>query len=211
MKLNQFTRNAAAICAVIIGWYPLMYLGADVYTHGLLHSKPHVLLNNALWSTAFFVHIITGGLALLTGWTQFNAKRRKRRLGLHKVVGRVYAIVVGISGITGLYVAFFATGGLVCAYGFATLAMLWLFTDIMAYASIRQGQVAEHRRWMILNYSLTFAAVTLRLWLPLLIGAGHLDFIHAYRMVAWLCWVPNIALAWWLAKPKAVKQELHIA
>jgi hypothetical protein len=54
--------------------------------------------------------------------------------------------------------------------------------------------VESHRRWMIRNYSLTFAAVTLRLWIPILMVAGN-DFPSTYTTVAWLAWVPNLIVA----------------
>ncbi|MEQ9003518.1 MAG: DUF2306 domain-containing protein, partial [Pseudomonadales bacterium] len=61
-----------------------------------------------------------------------------------------------------------------------------------------------HRRWMVRNFALTFAAVTLRLELGLLTGALGWSFDHAYLTVAWLCWVPNLVVAeWWLLRPAA--------
>ena len=53
---------------------------------------------------------------------------------------------------------------------------------------------ADHERWMVRSFALTFAAVTLRLYIP----AGQvlgLDFMAAYRAIAWLCWVPNLVVA----------------
>jgi hypothetical protein len=48
---------------------------------------------------------------------------------------------------------------------------------------------------MIRNYALTFAAVTLRIWLPLLSEVAGIEFVNAYRAVAWLCWIPNLYVA----------------
>ncbi len=88
-----------------------------------------------------------------------------------------------------------AYGGLVSSGGFATLALLWLSSGAMALGRIRAKNVKAHQQWMIRNYALTFAAVTLRLWLPLLSAAGGLEFIVAYRSVAWLSWIPNLLIA----------------
>jgi hypothetical protein len=52
---------------------------------------------------------------------------------------------------------------------------------------------------MIYSYAACFAAVTLRLWLPLLV-IGFGDFIKAYTVVAWLCWVPNILVAYLIVR-----------
>ena len=55
-------------------------------------------------------------------------------------------------------------------------------------------RIAEHRRWMIRSFALTFAAVTLRLYLPIfpLLGVSFLD---GYRAVSFLSWVPNLIVA----------------
>ena len=47
---------------------------------------------------------------------------------------------------------------------------------------------------MIFSYTACFAAVTLRLWLPVLVSILG-DFVRAYTLVAWLCRVPNIVVA----------------
>jgi hypothetical protein len=79
--------------------------------------------------------------------------------------------------------------------GFGSLAILWLISDIRAYTTIRQGNVRQHQNWMTANYALTFAAVTLRIWLPALSAFVLHDFISTYRIVSWLCWVPNLIIA----------------
>ena len=52
---------------------------------------------------------------------------------------------------------------------------------------------------MIRNFALTFAAVALRLYLPPVFIFG-LPFATSYAIIAWLCWVPNLLVAEWLAK-----------
>jgi hypothetical protein len=50
---------------------------------------------------------------------------------------------------------------------------------------------------MLRSYALTFAAVTLRLYLPLAVIASihGYDFMVAYRFIAWFAWVPNAIFA----------------
>jgi hypothetical protein len=67
----------------------------------------------------------------------------------------------------------------------------------MAYVTVKKKQIALHQKWMIYSYAACFAAVTLRIWLPLLIGYFE-DFIKAYTIVAWLSWVPNLVVAYWI-------------
>jgi hypothetical protein len=44
------------------------------------------------------------------------------------------------------------------------------------------------------NFSLTLAAVTLRIYMPSSMIAG-VPFEVAYPLVAWLCWAPNLLIA----------------
>ena len=95
---------------------------------------------------------------------------------------------------------FFANGGIICTLGFAALAVLWMYSNYKGYSSIRKREIIAHQLWMIRNYALTFAAVTLRLWLPFLMMVIKLSFINSYRLVAWISWIPNLLIAELLIK-----------
>jgi uncharacterized membrane protein len=195
-KLRNWPWVPFALLAIGVGLYPSIYYLTDMNNMGLLQGKSIALKNSISWHTLFYVHITFGGIAMLTGWTQFSARLRARYMPAHRVVGKIYVIAVLLSSCGGFYIAIFASGGIVSVLGFGTLALLWLFTDIMAYSRIRQLNIPEHRKWMIRNYALTFAAVTLRIYLPLMTPfLFHGDFINAYRTISWLCWVPNLAVA----------------
>ena len=184
-------RVIVAIFAILIGLYPAAYFLADM-TQGLMSTKAAELLDYPVWNIAFKLHIAFGGLALLIGWLQFSHKLRLAKPQLHRNIGKAYVLSVLLSGVSGFYIAWFATGGLVAALGFATLAAYWVFATINALLSIRKGRLECHRNWMFRSYALTFAAVTLRIWLPLLDFGMGMEFIDAYIIVAWLCWVPNV-------------------
>lgn len=189
--------------AVAIGFYPLFYLVFDM-GNGLLNTKSVELLSNRLWLLGFYTHITFGGLALLSGCTQFLPRLRQKRLGLHRSLGKAYVVSVLLSGTAGLGIAFAASGGLFAQLGFGALAVLWLYTTIQAYLTIKRKEVTLHQHWMMRSYALCFAAVTLRLWLPLFLGALSMRFSEAYPIIAWLCWVPNLMVAEWIirrAKP----------
>ena len=183
-----------AFFAIGVGLYPLVYLLVDM-SGGLLASKPAEVLQSKLWNLAFYLHIIGGGIALICGWPQFIKSWRAKNLSLHRLLGRIYVIVVFISGFSGLYIACFATGGRTSVFGFLFLAIGWLITTTMAYITIKKKAIEHHQAWMIRSYALTFAAVTLRIWLPLMNIGLDMSFSVAYPIVAWLCWVPNLLLA----------------
>jgi uncharacterized membrane protein len=147
------------------------------------------------------VHIVASMLAILIGPFQFLPKLRKGRLlKFHRWLGRAYLLSVLFGGLGGLYMAQFAYGGLISELGFATLAILWLYSGYRAYKQIRNKDIEGHRQWMIRNYALTLAGTLLRLWVPIFVGVVGMDFLIAYRAIAWLCWVPNLLVAEWIIR-----------
>lgn len=140
-------------------------------------------------------HVFAAAVALTLGPFQFSTTLRARHPALHRWSGWVYLVVgVLVGGLAGLYMAAHAFGGTVARLGFACLALGWLYTGLRAYLAIRARDLAAHRRWMVRNFALTFAAVTLRLWLPASVASG-VAFELAYPAIAWLCWVPNLLVA----------------
>jgi hypothetical protein len=145
----------------------------------------------------FYAHVGGGAIALLAGALQWLQTSRTRRSRWHRFIGRTYVSAIAIGGVAGLWIAGNAFGGPVARSGFSTLAVAWLASTAVAFSRARSRDWTTHRVWMIRSFALTFAAVTLRLWLPMLRVAG-LSFEVAYPQVAWLCWVPNLLVAEWL-------------
>lgn len=176
------------ITSVIIALVSLriLVLGMEVGYPELMHHFPDRV-------TLFWGHVIGASLALLIMPFQFWKGLRARRPGLHRWMGRVYAISILVGGLSGALLAPYAATGAVAAWGFFFLAVFWLVTTTQAVLLARQRRFADHRRWMIRSAGLTFAAVTLRIWLPASIIA-EIPFETAYPYIAWLCWVPNLLL-----------------
>ena len=147
---------------------------------------------------ALFAHIGLAPVALAVMPFQFSTRLRLRRPALHRWLGRVYAVAILISGIAGLALAFHTSAGPVAGLGFGLLAVLWLAVTGQAVWLAMQRRIAEHRIWMIRSAALTFAAVTLRLYLPVLVVT--MGFDAGYVAVAWLCWVPNVIVAEWIIR-----------
>jgi uncharacterized membrane protein len=150
--------------------------------------------------TFLITHIIASMLAILIGAFQFLPGLRKGRLlRVHRWLGRTYLLSILFGGLSGLYMAQFAHGGIISELGFGVLACLWLYTGFKAYKHIRDKDIEGHRQWMIRNYALTFAGVMLRLWVPISSVIG-IDFTAAYTAIAWMCWVPNLLFAEWIIR-----------
>ncbi|MEO9569759.1 MAG: DUF2306 domain-containing protein [Polaribacter sp.] len=199
MVLKKISYYIIAVLAVLIGLYPIVYFIVPDVKFGLLASKSSELLANNLWNTMFYTHIILGGIALLIGWLQFNKKLRLKKLELHKKIGKIYVISVLLSGVSGLYIGYFATGGIIAKSGFMTMAIAWFLTTLFAFTTIKKGNIIQHQKLMIYSYAICFAAVTLRIYLPIFIPIMG-GFLPAYKLIAWLCWVPNIIVAYFIIK-----------
>lgn len=171
-----------------------------------------------------YIHMFAGGLALVMGPFQFLTRLRNNAPALHRWMGRVYLICILLSGLSALVIAPGMISGLVGEIGLILLAILWLWTAWNAYQNIRAGNIEIHRDWMTRNYALTFGAVTLRMWLGILIGvqvpfletkyAGDFDalFVEVYRVVMWLSWVPNLIVAEMIVyRRRAPKKNVNMA
>ncbi|MEX0363258.1 MAG: DUF2306 domain-containing protein [Allomuricauda sp.] len=199
---NKIAWVVFAFLAIGVGFYPVLYWVTSE-PFGLLLGKAPALLENQLWNIGFYGHITFGGIALLTGWSQFSKKLRTRKLKLHRNLGKIYVISALISGVCAVYIGFHATGGWVASLGFIGLGLVWLYTTLKAYLAIRAKDLGLHQGMMIYSYAACFAAVTLRIWLPLLTMAFG-EFLIAYKIVAWLCWVPNMFLAYFWVRRKGI-------
>ena len=195
---KKITSYGFGLFSILVGIYPVIYFFID-RKFGLLGSKAEAVLTSLPWNIGFYAHIIFAGIALLIGWAQFSKSLRTKYLKLHRLVGKTYIFSVLVSGVSGIYVAFYATGGLISTLGFMSLGVIWLYTTLKAYIYIKNGEIKKHQILMIYSFAGCFAAVTLRLWLPILVAIFQ-DFEAAYKIVAWLCWLPNMLFAFIITK-----------
>jgi uncharacterized membrane protein len=148
------------------------------------------------------LHLACGSVALIVGAFQVDRRIRHKFPRLHRWFGAGYIISVVVGGTAALALAPSSFGGLVTHLGFGGLAVCWVVTTILALRSIRRREIPAHQRWMYRSYALTLAAVTLRIYLPLAAVAGF-QFDDAYRVVSWMCWVPNLLIAETWVVPRA--------
>ena len=153
---------------------------------------PPVIAGNALKNPWLLVHVAGAATALLIGPLQFSSRLRARFRTFHHWIGRIYVVSCLVGGVSGFVLAVGASTGLVSTVGFGGLAIAWIVTTSLAWRRAMQYRFVEHRAWMIRSFALTFAAVTLRLYLPLS-ALLSINFVDAYRAISFLCWVPNLA------------------
>ncbi|MFC4243287.1 DUF2306 domain-containing protein [Gryllotalpicola reticulitermitis] len=150
-------------------------------------------------SVALSLHIFFGSIAIVTGAINVVTAASDRRLRHHRAIGWTYAGSVAISAAFGIVVAFHAYAGTlpggraVVTSGFLTLAACWIGTLVLAvHAMAVRRSMPAHRFWMTVNFSLTFAAAVLRVWVGALLVAGTGAFDLLYPTLGWVGWVPNL-------------------
>jgi uncharacterized membrane protein len=191
-----FMRRAGFVALILLS---LGVAGYAIAVYGFLplgvFLHPDMRATFEAQRAGIYAHVFASAVALALGPFQFSARLRARYPALHRWSGRLYlGVGVLVGGLAGLYMAAHAFGGLTARLGFACLAIGWLYTGLRAYLAIRDRNIVSHRRWMVRNFAFTFAAVTLRLWLPASVASG-IEFELAYPVIAWLCWVPNVLAA----------------
>ncbi len=184
-------------------WRLVAALSLLVGAYSLRYALPHVPLattnvNFLVHHRALVVHAVSASFALLLGPWQLLDGLRRRYPRLHRVMGRAYAAFVLVAGLAALWMAPTASAGWVSSAGFGALAVGWLVTTSLGVVHILRRDVAAHRRWMLRSFALTTAAITLRLYLPLVL-LFHWRFGVVYPVISWICWVPNfVAVEIWL-------------
>ena len=197
-------RVVSGLSIAVASYAVIAYAGWPVGT--VLH--PDVRASFASHSAGvLYAHVFGASVALLFGPVQFWAHVRSSWPMLHRWLGRLYlGVGVVIGGVSGAVLAWQAYGGPWSRAGFLSLALAWLASGAVAWHKIRHGDVEAHRRWMVRNFGLSLAAVSLRFGLPALV-AGGVTMPVAYPLMAWLCWLPQAAwIEWrlWRGSGKAI-------
>jgi hypothetical protein len=199
-KMKPFARWIILLLSVGVAGYGLfayLVLAPGTTVH------PDIKAAYAAHPVRIVAHVVFAALTLFVGPLQFFPALRARAR-LHRTLGYVYFTGVLGGGVAGLLTAFIAYGGLVARVGFGLLALAWLWTGLAALLAARRRDFKAHEVWALRSFALSFAAVTLRLYMPLWFMSG-LDFAAFYPVQAWLCWVPNLLFVEWLLLRASVR------
>lgn len=156
--------------------------------------SPGVVANGATRFGALVIHAGFAATALILGPWQFLPRLRARHPRIHRWTGRLYVVSCLIAACAGLALAAGTTAGRPATVGFGLLAVAWIAVTGRAWMAARRRDFAVHRRFMVRSFALTFAAVTLRLYLPVALVLP-LNEVVAYQAISFLCWVPNFIVA----------------
>lgn len=192
-SLSRIAVVSMAVLSVLVGLYSLrfaavpwnIWLGIGPEIEGVVKAVP--------WQA--LTHMIVAPIALVVGPFQFLPRLRARRPRLHRWMGRTYVAACTIAGLGALATAPFASGGAVAGLGFGILAVLWIASTLGAWNAAMNRNFAAHRRLMRYSFAMTFAAVTLRLQIP--IGVIFFHYASYGPLSVWLAytsWIPNVLI-----------------
>jgi len=187
--MNRMTMSLWGLAA-------FLSVGVAVFSYRVVGNVGPIspeILGNLFARPWLAVHVMEAATALLVGCFQFVPALRRRR-SVHRWMGRVYATGCIVGGLAGLRLAFGTTAGVFAGVGFGLLALCWIYATTQAWRYARERRFEEHRAWMIRSFAMTFAAVTLRLYLPIAPMLGY-EFMDGYRLTAWVSWIPNLMIA----------------
>jgi uncharacterized membrane protein len=183
-----------AFTSVYLGLITFRYFSFQTNI-GFLNAK-QAFVHNTAWMTAFYIHISSSICVVLAGPFQFVKKLRNKYLNTHRTLGKLYVgAILALAAPSGFYMALYANGGLPAQLGFSVLCILWFGFTLLAYKRVRAGNITAHRKWMIRSYALSFSAVTLRLYTPILSAGFDVDDATVMAICAWINWVPNLLVA----------------
>ena len=192
IRLGWLLMTSLALYLFAITWIYFSFR-SDI---NFLLSKPKDLVHFLPWRIAFYLHITGAMFALAVGPFQFLTGLRTKYKKIHRNIGYIYVLgILLFAGPAGFFMSFYASGGLGAKIAFGVLSVLWVWTTWMGIKTIIQKKVLEHQAWMIRSYALTFAAVTLRLWTPILSVGMNFTEAETLAFVPWLAWIPNLLIA----------------
>jgi len=162
-----------------------------------------------VWLFSLRIHVLAGCVCLVAVLPQFSKLLRQRLPSVHRVCGRIYALLILlIVSPTGIHLAFSAKGGLIGQGGFFLLGIVTFSTTLLGIATIRKGDSIAHRRWMIRSFAMVATAVSFRVYHVLFFHAG-LAIESNYVVSLWLSILGNAAVAELIIRHGQALHSLH--
>jgi uncharacterized membrane protein len=173
----------------------------DPGLESFLSRKDMLPTDESMWLIMVRLHIALALIALVTGPLGAIRALRVRSATFHRWNGRVYALSIFLNFIPGVYVSFFATGGLFSTAGFLILNTLWIGTTLLGYAYIIRNNVDLHSVWITRSFLLSFANMTIYILVAITHYGMGFSYELSYTIAVWLCWIINLFLAEIVIRP----------
>lgn len=204
---KDFVLLIVVFLAVILSFNALTYFNFDPQ-YGFLRLKQKAIATG--WYLPFYYsHVLIAGVILVAGIFQLHPVSRRRLPTTHKWLGYFYVMGILFFAAPGaLVMSFFIDRGAAVLSSFLLQTFAWFYCTAMAFDRIRKRDIAAHRDWMWRSYALTFAAITLRLYV--FVTSWTIDHTQpeSYATIAWLSWIPNLIVAEFYVRAKRKKGSI---
>jgi len=142
------------------------------------------------WSRRQWLHAhIGGGIApLLIGPILLWIGSCRQHTLVYRLILIPSVLGVAVSGMAVVYLALHTDFGFVVGIGFATAAIAWLISTILAAVAICRSMNEQHREWMIRSFVLTFSFVSFRIFLEIFNLSGRGTLVEQMTASCWLSW-----------------------
>jgi uncharacterized membrane protein len=112
------------------------------------------------------VHAFFGILALTLGAFQFSNRLRARYLKLHRSLGYVYVLGVFLAAPFAIPVAL-RTSNMSLVAATSVQSFGWVACTAIALYCVKNGNIEQHRRWMMRGYPFAMVFTVARLIIPI--------------------------------------------
>ncbi len=162
--------------ALLLFWALVIFTSAyfvwtDVFSY--FRGYRSSVYGDSLFKNQIFVvmHMTGGTIALITGPTQFWKSFRDKYRSVHRLMGKFYLIGCLLIVGSAIRTVFFSACR-PCQLSLFVTTVLLLITTLTAWFAIKQGNVKQHRQFMVRSYVLILAFILVRIN-----GAMSLDFL----------------------------------
>lgn len=163
------------------------------------------------YATAFYIHLVSGPLAILLGCFLVWSRGRGSWRTWHRWAGRVQmAQIFALLVPTGLIMARDAFAGPIAGAGFAALSLATGATAAIALYYAINKRIVLHERWATRCFILLVSPLLLRVIAGAAIVTQY-ESLTTYQLNAWLSWlVPLLSYEVWLRWPATHAMGMHL-
>lgn len=179
--------------AILIFHKSLSYYPAN-FSRGFLSDKQQ-LFQHTVYPIFFYGHISISSIILLIGLFQFSNKLRAKYTHTHRLLGKLYVVLVlFISAPSAFVMGVYAVGHWLIKIGFVIASVLWWWYTYKAYVEIRKKKIAPHKAYMQRSYIISLLAVFLRVYYYIIVALLQVESNYTYLFVVYASWLPNIVV-----------------
>jgi len=194
---GQRSRSQAKLIAFIVFGLVTVFV-TYMKNRGIFDPSTPIAQHFAPGKVFLAVHALFAGLAMVLGAFQFSNRLRARYLKVHRTLGYVYVVCVFIGAPIAIPLAAkIDTPSLTAAS--CVQAFGWMLCTGIALYCVRNGNVAQHRRWMIRGYPFAMVFTVARILIPIppILRSGFTGTeIVVWSAIAAAAFLPSVLLEW---------------